>query len=254
GTPYLGFLAVSMPFVVVGFGALLFFAQRAGGEVETDIDAPLDRGAVAVVLYPIALITAVAVVNYLLPVLSLTASIAVTIAGVVAAIATVAAVSMRGVSPFSRLASETRDSLTRSHAEFSLFASAGVLVVSLEVLGLLEPLGGLLRALPEAAVPLALAGIVTAGFLLGIHVIPMILLIDSTFPLDSGATPALWAVAIILGAQAALMATPFSNSVTMLSRLLGIHPIEIGKQNRRFALTIASAAVLYLGIMTWLLL
>jgi hypothetical protein len=135
--------------------------------------------------------------------------------------------------------------------EFALFGSAGVLVLSLDALGFLEPLGGLLRGLPEYAVPLALAGIVCVGFVAGIHVLPMVLLIHSTFPLDGGSSPALWAVAIIIGCQAALLATPFSNSVTMISRLSGEHPIKSGpKENWRFSLFVAIAGAAYLVVMT----
>lgn len=254
GASYFGFLAVSLPFVVVGVACLVFFAQREGGEVERGMDAPLDRGAAAVVMYPVALIAAVAAVNYFLPNVSLITSIAITVAAAVGAIAAVAAFSLRSRSPFSRLGSETRGSLTNSHMEFALFGSAGVLVLSLDALGFLEPLGGMLRALPEYAVPLALAGIIALGFLIGIHVLPMVLLVHSTFPLDGGAYPALWAVAIILGCQAALLATPFSNSVTMISRFSGEHPIKAGPiDNWRYSLTIALAAALYLGAMTWLL-
>ncbi len=255
GASYFGFLAVSLPFAVVGVACVVFFAQRGGGEVETDdVAVPLDKGGVAVVAYPVALIGAVALVNFSLPNLSLTTCIAITIAVAVGAIALTASLMPDSGSPVSRLASETRDSLTNSHMEFSLFGAAGILVLSLDALGFLEPLGGLLRSLPEAAVPFALAGIVTGGFLLGIHVLPMVLLINSTFPLDGGASPALWAVAIILGSQSALLATPFSNSVTMISRLSGEHPIKSGpKDNWRYSMVIAVSAFLYLGLMTWLL-
>ncbi len=254
GVTYLGFLAVSLPFVVVGVALLVFFAQREGGEVEGGMNDPLDRGAAAVVMYPISLIIMVALVNYLLPNLSLTTAIAVTIAVVVVAIASFAAFSMRASSPLARLGSETRGSLVNSHMEFALFGSAGVLVLSLDALGFLEPLGGLLRGMPEYAVPLALAGVVALGFVAGIHVLPMVLLIHSTFPLDGGSSPALWAVAIIIGCQAALLATPFSNSVTMISRLSGEHPIKSGpKENWRFSLFVAVAGAAYLVVMTAIL-
>ncbi len=255
GASYFGFLAVSLPFVITGMACLIFFAQRGGGEVEADdVAVPLDRGGVAVVAYPVALIGAVALVNFSLPNLSFTTCIAITIAVAVGAIAFIAAFLPDSGAPASRLASETRGSLTNSHMEFALFGAAGILVLSLDLLGFLEPLGGLLRSLPEVAVPFALAGIVTVGFLLGIHVLPMILLIDSTFPLDGGASPALWAVAIILGSQSALLATPFSNSVTMVSRLSGEHPIKSGpKDNWRYSVVIAVSAVFYLCLMTWLL-
>lgn len=252
GVSYPGFLAVSLPFVVVGVACLVFFAQREGGEVESTMNAPLDRGAAAVVLYPVFLIASVALVNHALPGVSLTTAIAITVVAAVVAIASVAGFSMRSYSPFARLGTETRGSLVNSHMEFALFGSAGVLVLSLDALGFLDPLGGLLRALPEYAVPLALAGVVALGFLVGIHVLPMVLLIHSTFPLDGGTFPALWALAIILGCQAALLATPFSNSVTMISRLSGEHPIKAGpKENWRFSLVVALAGAAYLVLVTW---
>jgi hypothetical protein len=93
------------------------------------------------------------------------------------------------------------------------------------------------------------------GFLVGIHVIPMVLLINTAFPLDSGPAPALWAAAILLGSQAVLLLTPFSSAVTMLSRLTGLHPLEIGpRRNWGFGLLIALAATLYLIFLTSLLL
>jgi hypothetical protein len=93
------------------------------------------------------------------------------------------------------------------------------------------------------------------GFIAGIHVIPMVLLINTAFPLDSGPSPALWAAAILLGSQAALLLTPFSSAVTMLSRLTGLHPLEIGpRRNWRFGLAVTLAAFLYLGVLTFLLL
>ena len=253
GASYFGFLGVSLPFVVVGVALLVFFAQREGGEVEGGTNDPLGRGAAAVVLYPVALITSVALVNLALPNIPLTTAIAITVVAAVSALAAVAAFSLRSRSPFSRLGSETRDSLVNSHMEFALFGSAGILVLSLDALGFLEPLGGMFRALPEYGVPLALAGVVALGFVVGIHVLPMVLLIHSTFPLDGGSSPALWAVAIIIGCQAALLATPFSNSVTMISRLSGEHPIKTGpKENWRFSLFVAVAGAAYLTFMTWL--
>jgi hypothetical protein len=83
----------------------------------------------------------------------------------------------------------------------------------------------------------------------------MILLINTAFPLDSSPTPALWAAAILLGAQSVLLLTPFSSAVTMLSRLTGQHPLEIGpRRNWRFGLAVTLAAFLYLGLLTLLLL
>jgi zinc transporter ZupT len=83
----------------------------------------------------------------------------------------------------------------------------------------------------------------------------MVLLIDTAFPLDGGSSPALWAAAILLGAQSAILLTPFSSAVTMLSRLSGLHPLEIGpKQNWRFSLAVFLGAMLYLALLTLLLL
>jgi hypothetical protein len=101
----------------------------------------------------------------------------------------------------------------------------------------------------------ALALIMAVGFIAGIHVIPMVLLLDAAFPLNNAPSPVLWAVAILLGSQAALLLTPFSSAVTMLSRLTGIHPLEIGpRRNWRFCLAVFVAATLYLGLLTLLLL
>jgi hypothetical protein len=86
-------------------------------------------------------------------------------------------------------------------------------------------------------------------------VIPMILLINTAFPLDGGQSPALWAAALLLGAQSVLLLTPFSSAVTMLSRLTGLHPLDIGpRRNWRFGLVVALAAMLYLIALTLLLL
>lgn len=254
GASYAGLLAVSLPYVVLGLAATLFFAQREKGEVEDAPETPLDRGAAAVLLYPVLLVVAVALVNVLLPELSLTATIAVTVAAVVFFIAVLAAALSRRSSPLRRLADETRDSLTESHAEFALFGSAGVLVLSLEALGALAPVGDLFAALPPTLVAPALALVVALGWVAGIHVIPLILLINTAFPLSNGPTPALWAFAILLGAQTVLLLTPFSNNVTMLARLTGLHPLEIGpKRNWGFSLVLAVAATAYLGLLTLLL-
>jgi hypothetical protein len=49
--------------------------------------------------------------------------------------------------------------------------------------------------------------------------------------------------------------TPFSSAVTMLSRLSGLHPLEIGpRRNWRFSLLVTLAAMLYLSVLTLLLL
>jgi hypothetical protein len=255
GVSYPDLLAVTLPFALLGLAAISLFAQREKGEVEVQAESgvPLDRGAAAVVLYPLLLIATVALANLLFPGLSLTAAIAVTVAVVVTLIAALAAAVLRRLSPLQRLAYETRDSLVASHAEFALFGSAGILVLSLEALGALAPLGDLLSALPPTLVAPALMITIGVGFLVGIHVIPMILLINTAFPLDSGPTPGLWATALLLGAQSALLFTPFSSAVTMLSRLTGLHPLEIGpRRNWRFSLLVALAAFLYVGLLTLL--
>jgi hypothetical protein len=257
GVSYPNLLALTLPFALPGLAGTLFFAQREKGEPEDSPDSgtPLDRGAAAVVLYPVVLIAAVAFVNLLAPEVPLTAAIAVTVAVVVVLIGCLATAALRRLSPLRRLARETRGSLTASHAEFALFGSAGILVLSLEALGALAPLGDLLSALPPALVAPALMITLGLGFLVGIHVIPMVLLIDTAFPLDSGPSPALWAAAILLGSQAVLLLTPFSSAVTMLSRLTGLHPLEIGpRRNWGFSLAVTLTAMLYVGVLTSLLL
>ena len=93
------------------------------------------------------------------------------------------------------------------------------------------------------------------GFIAGIHVIPMVLLLNTAFPLDGGPAPVLWAAALLLGSQSVLLITPFSTTVTMLSRLSGLHPLEVGpRRNLGFELIVSAAAVLYLGLLTLLLL
>ena len=255
GVSYGGLLAVSLPFVALGLAVTLFFAQREKYEVEEISETPLDRGAAAVLLYPVLLVVAVALANVLFPGLSLTAVISVTVSVIVALIAVLAAATLRRSSPLGRLAAESRDTLAESHAEFALFGSAGVLVLSLEALGALAPVGDLFSALPPVFVAPALAFVVALGFVGGIHVIPLVLLINTAFPLSGGPAPALWAVAILLGSQVALLLTPFSNSVTMLARLTRLHPLEIGpKRNWRFGLFVALAAAAYLELLTFLFL
>ncbi len=255
GVSYPVLLAVMLPFVLAGLGGTLFFAQRAGGEVEEIPQTPLDRGAAAVLLYPIVLVSAVALVNLAFPKLPLTAAIAVTVATIVVPIAVLAAVFTRRASPLTRLRKETRGSLTASHSEFALFGAAGILVLSLKALGALAPLGALFSALPTVLVAPALALIMAVGFVAGIHVIPMVLLLNAAFPLDGGPAPALWAAALLLGAQSTLLLTPVSSAVTMLSRLTGLHPLEIGPgRNLGFCLIMAVAAMLYLVILTFVLL
>ena len=255
GVSYPTLLAVNLPFVALGLAGSLFFAQRAGGEVEEIPEVPLDRGAAAVLLYPVLLVAAVALVNVMFPVLPLTSAIAVTVAIIVLLIAALAAALARRLSPLARLGWETRGSLASSHAEFALFGSAGILVISLQALGVLAPLGTLLSSLPTVLVAPALALIMALGFVAGIHVIPMVLLLNAAFPLDGGPAPALWAAALLLGAQSTLLLTPFSSAVTMLSRLTGLHPLEIGpKRNLGFGLIVGIGALLYLGLLTLLLL
>ena len=257
GVAYPHLLAVTLPFILMGLATTLFFAQREKGD-EGDPQDPgtqLDRGAAAVLLYPVLLVAAVALVNLLLPGFPLTAAIAVTVAVVVLFIACLAAALLRRSSPLGRLADETRGSLAASHAEFALFGSAGILVLSLKELGALEPLGALLSALPPILVAPALAVTMAVGFVAGIHVIPMILLINTAFPLGGGPAPALWAAAILLGSQAVLLLTPFSSATTMLSRLTGLHPLEIGpRRNWGFGLVLMLAALAYIGLLTLLLL
>jgi hypothetical protein len=255
GVSYLGFLSLTLPFVLPGLAATLLFAQREKEEPDgvQDAPVPLDRGAAAVLLYPVLLVAAVALVNLLLPGVPLTAAISITVAAVVVLIAALAAGLTRRYSPVRRLGRETRDALAASHAEFALFGSAGVLVLSLTQLGALAPVGNALSALPPYLVAPALALTMALGFIAGIHVIPMVLLIDTAFPLDGGSSPALWAAAILLGAQSAILLTPFSSAVTMLSRLSDLHPLEIGpRRNWRFGLAVALGALLYLGLLTLL--
>lgn len=253
GVSYPTFLAVMLPFVVLGLAVTLLFAQREKGE-EIESSEALNRGAVAVLLYPVLLVTAVALVSVLFPEFQLTAAIAVTVAVVVVLIAAAAVALLRQTSPMRRLAGETRDSLVGSHGEFALFGSAGVLVLSLQGLGALAPIGSLLSALPPALVAPALALTMSLGWLAGIHVIPLVLLVDTAFPLSEGPAPALWAAAILLGAQAVMLLTPFSNAATMLSRLTGSHPWEIGRGNWKFSLFVALGGLLYLALLTFLLL
>ena len=254
GVSYPALLAVSLPFVFVGMAAMLAVAQQGKDEIEEAPQTALDRGAAAVLLYPVLLVSAVAIANRLLPGLSLTASIAVTVAVVVICIAVLATVVLRRSSPLRRLIGEAGESLVSSHAEFAIFVSAGILVLSLEALGALAPVGDALGALPPTLVAPALALVVGAGFVVGIHVVPLVLLINTAFPLVESPSPALWAMAILLGSSCALLLTPFSNSVTMLARLSGMHPLEVGpKRNWKFALCLVVASAAYLTLLTFLL-
>jgi hypothetical protein len=255
GVAYPTLLSATVPFILLGLAGTVLAAQRGEDGAPDVPGAPLDRGAAAVLLYPVLLVAAVALVNVLFPRLTLTAAIAVTVAVIVVLIAGLATVATRRTSPVGRLAEETRGSLTSSHAEFALFGSAGILVISLQSLGVLSPLGVFLSALPAVLVAPALFVLMAAGFLAGIHVIPMVLLVDAAFPLDAGPSPVLWAVAILLGAQSTLLLTPFSSAVTMLSRLTGLHPLEAGpRRNWRFGLAVGAAALAYLGVLSALLL
>ena len=255
GVSYPHLLATTLPFVVLGLAATLLAAQREKGEVEDLPGTRLDRGAAAVLLYPVLLVAAVALANLLFPGLALTATIAVTVTLVVLLIALLATSVTRRTTPLHRLGDETRGSLSTSHAEFALFGSAGLLVLSLEALGTLAPLGNVLSALPAWLVAPALATIMAVGFVAGIHVVPMVLLLNTAFPLNGGPAPALWALGILLGSQAALLLTPFSSAVTMLSRLTDLHPIEVGpKRNWTFGLILSLASIAYLGLLTLLLL
>ena len=254
GVSYPGLLATILPFVIPGLAVALLFAQREKGE-ESESSETLTRGAIAVLLYPVLLVAAVALVTVLFPELELTMVIAATVAVTVVFIAAIATVLLRQISPARRLARETRDGLVGSHPEFALFGSAGVLVLSLQGLGALAPVGSLLSALSPVLVAPALALVVGLGWTVGIHVIPLVLLIDTAFPLSEGPAPALWAAAILLGAQGAMLLTPFSNATTMLARLTGLHPLEIGpKRNWKFSLVVALAGLFYVGLLTLLLL
>lgn len=255
GLSYPGLLAAAAPFAVPGLLALLFLAQRYKDPETDPPDTGLDRGAAAVLAYPALLVAAVAAVSYLLPGTPLITVIAGTVAAVVAGIALLATVASRSVSPVSRLASETRSTLVGSNAEFALFGSAGIFVVSLTQLGALAPIGSLFAAL-EGALPVAILLFlaVALGFMFGIHSIPMVLLINAAFPLDQAPAPELWTLAILLGNGTGMLVTPFSSTTAMLSRLTALHPLEVGfGRNWRFGLLFASAGLAYLTLLWWLI-
>lgn len=218
-------LAVAVPFVLAGLVGILFLTQRDKSAIEDPTEARLDRDAAAVLAYPIVL---VALVSHLTPETPLTVVIAVTVAVTVVLIAGSATILARRTSPVRRLARETQSSLVGSHAEFALFGSAGILVLSLTQLGALAPIGSLFANLHTLLVAPALLLSIALGFVFGIHSIPMVFLIDAAFPLSATATPALWAVAILLGNGAGMLVAPFSNTTTMLSRLTTTHPLQIG--------------------------
>ena len=254
GVSYPSLLAVTLPFVFLGLAGTLYFAQRAGGGVEEVPQASLDRGCRHTPLPGAASRRGSAGQRALsrAPPHICHRRDRRGHRGVIAALA---ALLTRRLSPLVRLGWETRGALSSSHAEFALFGSAGVLVLSLQVLGALEPLGAMLSALPTVLVAPALAVIMALGFVAGIHVIPMVLLLNAAFPLSDGPAPALWAAALLLGAQSTLLLTPFSSAVTMLSRLTGLHPVEVGpRRNLGFGLIVGLASLLYLGLLTVLLL
>lgn len=254
GLSYGSLLLTTLPFVLIGLAGTFVSAQRQGGE-GIEIEEKPGRGAAVVLLYPVALVAAVAVVHQIISGIPLTVAVSLTVVGTVILSATLATFLLRRRSPVTRLFRESNGALTASHAEFALFGSAGVLVLSLTQIGALAPVGDVLSALPQTLVAPALLLLVGLGFIGGIHVIPLVLLIDTAFPLDAGPAPALWAAAILIGAQSALLLTPFSNVVTMLGKLTGLHPLVVGaKSNWRFGLAVALAGLLYIGLLTVLLL
>lgn len=255
GVTYPGLLAVAIPFVIPGMAITLLLAQRGKPVAAEESDTRPSPQAALVPLYPLLLVAAVVIAGYLFPGLPLITVIALTVASVVAAIALAASLKARSVGPAARLARETRASLYSSHNEFALFGSAGILVLSLTQLGALAPLGSLFDSLPGLLVAPALAVTMALGFMAGIHVLPMALLVDAAFPLSASPSPALWAFAVLLGAQSAIMVTPFSSSVTMISRITGEHPLKVGPgRNWRFGLVSAACGLAYLGLLSALLL
>lgn len=254
GLSYPGLLAAAAPFAVPGLLALLLMAQRHKDPESDPPETGLDRGAAAVLAYPVLLVVAVAAVSYLSPGAPLITVIAGTVAAVVAGIALLATAASRSASPVRRLASETRSTLVGSNAEFALFGSAGVFVVSLTQLGALAPIGSLFTALDGAlAVAVALFLAISLGFMFGIHSIPMVLLINAAFPLEQAPAPELWALAILLGNGTGMLVTPFSSTTAMLSRLTALHPLRVGLgRNWRFGLVFASAGLVYLTVLWWL--
>lgn len=247
GVSYLTLLLFGLPYVVAGLCVTLFLTQKEKGVVEYPEEQKLDRGAAAVLAYPVVLVAAVAFINHLYPETSLTVVLALTVGAIVLLIAGLAAGLARKSSPVRRLATETRTSLVGSHAEFTLFGSAGILVICLTQLGALAPIGSLFTSLGTPLVVPALILAIALGFVFGIHSIPMVLLVNAAFPLGESAMPVLWALAILVGNGAGMLLTPFSNTTAMLSRLTGVHPLEVGPgRNWKFALLFGASGMGYL--------
>ena len=151
------------------------------------------------------LVTAVALVNLTFPALPLTAAIAVTVATIVLSIAALAAVLTRRASPLARLG-KRRAARSRPRTPSSPFSGLPASSYSLsESPWRPRTARRISLALPTVLVAPALALIMGVGFVAGIHVIPMVLLLNTAFPLDGGPAPALWAAALLLGAQSTLL-------------------------------------------------
>src|ERR687894_1214477 len=69
GASYPNLLTLTLPFALLGLSGTSLFAQRDEGAAEGSpaAETPLDRGAAAVVLYPVLLVTAVPARNLLFP-------------------------------------------------------------------------------------------------------------------------------------------------------------------------------------------
>ena len=204
---------VSAPDAPRGYAARVYrprwdvaFRPEGGGRGRRDPTGTAGPGAAAVLLYPVVLIAAVALVNLAFPKLPLTAAIAVTVAIVLFFIAVLAAaLAPQGVVPRTArtgdarfahgLALRVRPLRSRRHprplSESPRCSSAARRIPLCLAHG------------PRRAPALAL--IMGVGFVVGVHVIPMVLLLNTAFPLDGGPAWALWAAAL-LGAQS----TPFS--------------------------------------------
>ena len=152
GVSYPMLLAVTLPFVLLGLGGTLLFAQRAGGEVEEIPQAPLDRGCRRSPLPRRAghcrrpgkpdLSRAAAYGGHRCD----------------GRDDRTRSPRSRRYSPAGRrpghVSGKRRGSLTASHSEFALFGAAGILVLSLKALGALAPLGALLSAFRRSWSPL----------------------------------------------------------------------------------------------------